>query len=92
MGVGCDTSALSSEGDASMTNRRNVLKGLPWGAALVLNSAVEEAGSGVALEDECNGLAQKLAECLGKMHGCKWRVEVNHNAKFALIVPFHSSE
>lgn len=73
-----------------MTNRRDVLKGVPWCATLLLSSSTSEAESSQTLEEECEAQAQKLADCLAQIHGGQWRVEVNHSARFVLVVPCHS--
>lgn len=66
--------------------RRGVLVGLSiGGVSLVSNdNALSHSDDHIG---ECEILARKLAEAFAKKHGGRWKFEINHISKFALIVP-----
>jgi hypothetical protein len=70
-----------------MRSRREALKSLTLGAVLIGQAGTVRQASALALDDECEEHARKLAEAMGRRHGGVWTVEVDHTSKFALIIP-----
>lgn len=66
--------------------RRGLLVGLSLGGVTLVTSDTPLSQSD-DLSGECERLARKLADAFARKHGGNWKYEINHDSKFALIVP-----
>lgn len=72
---------------AAMRSRREALKGLTLGVVFLGQTGVSQRANALSLDDECAFYAEKLAQSMSKRHGGEWSINLDHQAKFAVIVP-----
>ncbi|SDP92339.1 hypothetical protein SAMN05428967_4447 [Phyllobacterium sp. YR620] len=70
-----------------MRSRREALKSLTLGAVLIGQTGTTRQANALALDDECEEYARRLAEAMSRRHGGAWTIEVDHTSRFALIIP-----
>lgn len=73
-----------------MQSRREALKSLTLGAVLLGQTGAFQKANALTLGDECELYAKKLADAMSKRHGGQWKIDLNHDAQFALVVPLPS--